>query len=297
MSDNDSSKMGTWVGSLAGAVSALVALLTAYKIQFDPKPTIWWLIACLVEAAIVIMLTIYILRKRPVSLPRGIRTRNRKILVSLFESISNDFKAQVSELSRSQLSLYGRQVRNAQVHLLASLLKESKAPQVRATDIVRRLDLWPTRGVYLRANSRFVQSGGKTTRIFLISKNLINSDENAKEFWEIMEIHKGMGVEVALHIVELLSPEYAEDYVIYSRDCVLVEIEQGDVEFSRGKVTVFFNSNIIDTYLRRFDYLETSNDTKSASEVYDLYRKFFALNGEGSMSFPDRKAAFIREAR
>jgi hypothetical protein len=297
MGKDSRSNLSTWVGSIAAVVSAVVALFTAYKIRFDPAQNLAWAIACLIEAILIIALAVFILRRQPITLPRRIRAQNRGLLESLFKSIFNDFQAQMSELSKSQLSLYGKQVRNAQVHLLDALLVESDSPIVRATDIVRRLDLWPTRGVYLAANKRFVGKGGRISRIFLIHDNLICNDADAGAFWDIMKLHKDMGVNVSLHMINLLSPEYAEDYVLYSRDCVLVEIEQGDVDFARGKVTIFFDARTIDTYLKRFQYLEASNDTKSATEVYGLYRKYFVDVNAGALPFPDRKAQFLREAR
>lgn len=292
------SRLGAWVGSLAGAVSAIVALFTAYKIRFDPVVNLTWAVVCLLQAIAIAVLALILMRRKPVTLPRRIQAQNRRLLESLFDSVADDFKAQIVELSRSRLSLYGRQIRNAQVHLLDVLVKENREPRVRATDIIRNLALWPTRGVYLRANENFIRAGGKTRRIFLVRAELINTQADAVALWNIMETHRKMGVEVYLHVLDLLSPEYAEDYVIYSSDCVLVEIEQGDIDFLMGKVTVFFDANSVQNYVKRFKYLFESNDTRSAREIYDLYRRYFIDNSSTpSVEFSQVKAAFLNEAR
>ncbi|HZM79167.1 MAG TPA: hypothetical protein VFC19_25840 [Candidatus Limnocylindrales bacterium] len=296
MREESRTGLHAWVGTAAAVISALATLFAAYNWRVSASGTVGWTIICLAEAAVIGWLAIYLFRRSPVRLPRGIRAENRRILESLFRSVSKDFEDQLAELSRSQISLYGRQVRNAQVHLLEWLAREVEMPSVRATDIVRRLDLWPTRGVYRAANAKFIKDGGRISRVFLASSDLFNNDEEAAAFWSILEDHKSMGVNVTLHIIDLLAPEFAEDYVIYQKDAVLVEIEQGDVDFSRGKVTVFFDSRTIDAYTKRFQYLHMSNDTKTASEVLALFEKYF-VNVSPGRPFGARKAAFMRDAR
>ena len=292
-----SNRVSTWVGSLAAATSAIFAVVTAYHISFSAKPNLTWVVACLVEAIVILVLAIFILKRKPVALPRGMKARNKKIIKALFESVTNDFSSQIAELSRSQLSLYGRQVRNAQVQLLEILPRFTTSPEVRATDIVRWLDLWPTRGVYLRANQRFIAGGGRTHRIFLIALRLLANEHDVRALNDIMRTHKDMGVNVGLHLLDLLSPEYAEDYVVYSNECVLVEIEQGDIDFSQGKVTVFFDPKVVDTYKGKFKYIDTSNDTKSADEIYDLFKRIFIDPSPQQGSFEQKKSLFLKEAR
>lgn len=296
MRDESRGALRAWIGTAAAVVSALATLFAVYNWRVSASGTLGWTIICMAEAAVIAWLAIYLFRRNPVRLPRGIRAENRRILESLFRSVSKDFEDQLAEMSRSQISLYGRQVRNAQVHLLKWSATEVNMPSVRATDIVRRLDLWPTRGVYRAANAKFIKDGGRISRVFLVGSDILKDDEEAAALWWILKDHRGIGVSVSLHIIDLLAPEFAEDYVIYQKDAVLVEVEQGDVDFSRGKVTVFFDSRTIDAYAKRFQYLHTSNDTKTAEEVLALFEEYFVNNTPGA-SFQSRKAAFMQEAR
>lgn len=293
MQRESSLNVATWVGSLAAAFSAIATAFAAYNWRLED---VQWPAICIAEAIVIGGLGLYILRKRPISIPRGVRTGNRKILESLFRSVSRDFDNQLAELSRSQLSLYGRQVRNAQVHLLEALTQQHEAPVVHATDIIQRIDIWPTRGVYLAANQRFIQEGGRTTRIFLIRSGLIMTNDSAKELWAVMEMHRAMGVHIGLHIIDVLSPEHIEDFVVYNADCVLVETEQGDLDFSTGKATVFFDPRSVELYSNRFDYLAEANDTKSADEVLELYRRQF-VESDDPGTFAIRRQEFLRKVR
>jgi hypothetical protein len=297
-----SQQSATWIGTVAGVVGTLVTIQTAYKIGTDSIPVSWPLLS-LAQSITILALGVYIFRRRRIHIAPKTRPRSRELFASLVGLISRDFENQLSGLAHARVTLYGRQVRAAQIHLLSALKAQSgrELRLVRATDIIRDLGLWPTRGAYLAANREFLQAKATAiTRIFLLHSDLLTGPADVQRMLEIAKMHEAMGVTVRMHLVDLLSAEYIEDFVLYRNDAVLVEAEQGDVDFLRGKVVVYFDAQSIDKYGACFDYLEANNDTKSAAEVYSEFKRVFSAGAEGQAApvpFSEQKARFLNACR
>lgn len=298
MSDKNETSYVAWIGALAAVASAIAAVFTGFNVRGSSLSAATWPMLSGIEAVVIGILAVYLARRPLLALPRGIRVKNRQMVESLFRSVSRGVDEQLRELRSSRISLYGRHVLNAQVSLMEATGREYKDARIRATDIVRRLDLWPARTAYVRANESFLKAGGTIERIFILSSDLLTSDDDAKKLASILEMHATMGVKVGLQFSDVLRNEDLEDFIVYADDCVLLEVEQADVDFATGKVTVFFDADSVTKYRRKFETLQnaTDRDYKAAREVLDRFTSLMAKPIAGT-TFSDRKAELLRAVR
>ncbi|HEV2756571.1 MAG TPA: hypothetical protein VG318_12445 [Actinomycetota bacterium] len=299
MPDRQNHDVAAWIGSAAAVVSAAAAVITALTVNGEDRAPdhLLWAGLAILEALVIAGLVLFGLRRSRIVFPRRTGARNSAIMQSLFKSVSGDFEAQLADLRRARISLFGDRVRWAQIFLMDYCRKAERDMPVVATDIIRDLALWPTRKPYLEANKRFTEDQGRISRIFLVEAALLRRDEDVLALWSVIESHRDIDVGVALHILDLLAPKYHEDFILYSRDCVLVEIQQGDIGFTRGKATIFFDGETIDDYARRFEYLSEANDTRAAADVLRAFQSKLVRTVGGPGTFEERKRSFLDAAQ
>jgi hypothetical protein len=297
MSEKNETSYAAWIAALAAVASAIAAVFMGFNARGSSLSAATWPLLSGIEAVIIGILAVYLARRPLLALPRGLRVQNRHMVESLFRSVSRGVDEQLRELRSSRISLYGRHVLNAQVSLMEAT-SEHKDGRIRATDIVLRLDLWPKRTAYLRANESFLKAGGTIERIFIISSDLLTSDDDAKRLGSILEMHAAMGVKVGLQFSDVLRHEDIEDFIVYANDCVLLEVEQADVNFATGKATVFFDADSVRKYRGKFETLQnaTDRDYKAARAVLDMFNSFMAKPTVGK-TFADRKIELLRAVR
>lgn len=270
--EDKSQQVASWLGTAAGIVGTVVTILATYKISFGQITNRAWTLTALGEAVLVGVMGLYLLRHRVVRLPRGIRARNRALLESTMRVITADLERQLHELRNARITLYGLQVRRAQIHLLQAWQCYKGDRVIYATDLVGSVDVLRTRGEYFTANKHFIRDGGRIERIFLVQAVALESRAFVSALDSMMRDHEAIGVDVMLHITDVMASEYRQDFVLFSSDCVLVEQEQADEAFLGGRMACYFDATTLDLYAARYNHIRGGPDAQPARETLRLFR-------------------------
>jgi hypothetical protein len=136
--------------------------------------------------------------------------------------------------------------------LFRVLIESGSQPQrVLAADLTTNPSLLTARREYLAVNRQLVEAGGTVQRLFICWTDDLVKQDFARSLLELIDHHRSLGVQCALAVRDRLRADQAIDFVVISKAAVLVEEEQGDAEYLRGRSSVYFKS--VERWAGRFE--------------------------------------------
>ncbi|MEU1377988.1 hypothetical protein ABZ442_30690 [Streptomyces triculaminicus] len=234
---------------LAGIVTPIAAWLTARGTTKN--------VLLVVETVIVMLLVgshIW-LRKRFIQLRRANNLRDMDdahyydlVRAKLEHELVSDYGA----VADGHMQVYAGEVPRLSVMLLQTLLESESQPQrILASDLTTDPSLLTRRREYLAANRQLLNNGGSIQRLFIAYERDLNREDYARSLLQLIGYHREMGVTCGLAVRDRLRADQAVDVIIISAAAALVEDEQGDADYSKGRSTVHFKG--VDRWIARFE--------------------------------------------
>ncbi|MEU2516099.1 hypothetical protein [Streptomyces syringium] len=87
--------------------------------------------------------------------------------------------------------------------------------------------------------------------MFIVHRDDLARESFARDLLTLISQHRQGGVTCGLAVREALRPEQAVDYIVFAAAAVLVEEEQGDADYTRGRSSVHFKN--ITRWQERFE--------------------------------------------
>ncbi|MCM2424224.1 hypothetical protein [Streptomyces sp. RKAG293] len=209
------------------------------------------------ETAIVIALTgnHLWLRKRFITLRRATNLKAMDdaqyydlVRAHLEQELISDY----GEIADGHLQVYASEVPRLSVLLVKTLLDSPTQPKrILAADLTTNPGLLAQRREYLAANRRLLETGGTINRLFIVFQDDLRREDYAKDFLALVNHHRQLGVTCGLAVRDRLRADQAVDVVIIAAAAALVEEEQGDAEYTRGRSSVYFKN--VERWIGRFE--------------------------------------------
>ncbi|MEU5714237.1 hypothetical protein AB0G71_00335 [Streptomyces sp. NPDC020403] len=166
--------------------------------------------------------------------------------------LERDLIADFGEIADGHLQVYASEVPRLSVMLFRVLIESGAQPQrVLAADLTTNPNLLTVRREYLAANRQLIESGGSVQRLFICWADDLARAEFGRSLLQLVDHHRSLGVQCALAVRDRLRADQAIDFVVVSKAAVLVEEEQGDAEYVRGRSSVYFKS--VERWAGRFE--------------------------------------------
>ncbi|MER7122445.1 hypothetical protein ACFQL8_24190 [Streptomyces goshikiensis] len=145
------------------------------------------------------------------------------------------------EIADGHLRVYASEVPRLSALLVSTVTNSQAQPQrILAADLTTNPTLLTGRREYLAANRRFTASGGRIDRLFIVwARDLANADF-ARALLKLVDQHRDLGVICGLAVRDRLRADQAVDVVVFAGAAALVEEEQGDADYNRGRSSVYF---------------------------------------------------------
>ncbi|MFL4909405.1 hypothetical protein ACJ6WF_41035 [Streptomyces sp. MMS24-I2-30] len=154
--------------------------------------------------------------------------------------------------------------------LLQTLLESQSQPQrILASDLTTDPGLLTRRREYLAANRQLLQAGGTINRLFIAYERDLNSEDYARSLLALIDSHRDLGVTCGLAVRDRLRADQAVDVIIISAAAALIEDEQGDADYTKGRSTVHFKG--VDRWITRFESVWGGNGASSATAALRTY--------------------------
>lgn len=166
--------------------------------------------------------------------------------------LERDLIADFGEIADGHLQVYASEVPRLSVLLFNVLIDSGAQPQrVLAADLTTNPNLLTARREYLAVNRRLIEAGGTVQRLFICwTADLVEADF-ARSLLQLVDHHRSLGVQCALAVRDRLRADQAIDFVVIAGAAVLVEEEQGDAEYLRGRSSVYFKQ--VERWAGRFE--------------------------------------------
>ncbi|GGP79990.1 hypothetical protein [Streptomyces melanogenes] len=150
------------------------------------------------------------------------------------------------------VQVYAGEVPRISVMLVKTLVDSQTQPQrILAADLTTDPQLLTSRRDYLAANRALLQQGGTIQRLFIAYARDLASETYARDLLQLIDHHRAMGVTCGLAVRDRLRADQAVDVIIISSAAALVEDEQGDADYTKGRSTVHFKD--VGRWITRFD--------------------------------------------
>ncbi|MEU0743021.1 hypothetical protein [Streptomyces sp. NPDC006134] len=173
------------------------------------------------------------------------------------------------EIADGHLRVYASEVPRLSALLVTTLTDAASEPQrILAADLTTNPQLLTQRREYLAANRRFTELGGTINRLFIVYRDDLLKQEFAQALLELIGRHRDIGVTCGLAVRDRLRADEAVDYVVFAQAAVLVEEEQGDADYTRGRSSVYFKG--VDRWRHRFEGV-WGNGADSAPRALQTY--------------------------
>ncbi|MFB7593577.1 hypothetical protein [Streptomyces sp. NPDC056160] len=88
-------------------------------------------------------------------------------------------------------------------------------------------------------------------RLFICWQDDLVKHEFARSLLALIDHHRSLGVQCALAVRDRLRADQAVDFVVISKAAVLLEEEQGDSDYRRGRSSVYFKQ--VERWAGRFE--------------------------------------------
>ncbi|SBV00599.1 hypothetical protein YW5DRAFT_01920 [Streptomyces sp. Ncost-T6T-1] len=209
------------------------------------------------ETVIVIALTANLLwlRKAHITLRRvnNLKRMDDARFYGLIRShLENELISDYSDIADGHMRVYASEVPQLSVLLVDTLTASASTPRrILAADLTTNPSLLTQRHDYLAANRRFVESGGDILRLFIAYRDDLVEEHYATSLLELIDRHRGLGVTCGIAVRDRLRAEEAVDFIVFASAAVLVEEEQGDSTYRRGRSSVYFKG--VERWTRRFE--------------------------------------------
>ncbi|MFE3946404.1 hypothetical protein ACFXPV_31805 [Streptomyces sp. NPDC059118] len=166
--------------------------------------------------------------------------------------LERELVSDYGEIADGHLRVYASEVPRLSALLVNTLTNAASQPQrILAADLTTNPQLLTQRREYLAANRRFAELGGAIHRLFIVHRSDLIRQDFAQALLELIGRHRDIGVTCGLAVRDRLRADEAVDYVVFAQAAVLVEEEQGDADYTRGRSSVYFKN--IDRWRNRFD--------------------------------------------
>ncbi|MFK0238245.1 hypothetical protein [Streptomyces vinaceus] len=145
------------------------------------------------------------------------------------------------EIADGHLRVYASEVPRLSVLLVNTVTDAQAQPQrILAADLTTNPTLLTGRREYIAANRRFTEAGGRIDRLFIVWAADLAKEEFARSLLELIGQHRDLGVTCGLAVRDRLRADQAVDVVVFAGAAALVEEEQGDADYNRGRSSVYF---------------------------------------------------------
>lgn len=173
------------------------------------------------------------------------------------------------EIADGHLRVYASEVPRLSTLLVKTLTEAQSDPQrILAADLTTNPALLTQRREYLAANRRFTEGGGRIDRLFIVFRDDLVKQDFARALLELIGQHRDLGVTCGLAVRDRLRADQAVDVVIFASAAVLVEEEQGDAEYNRGRSSVYFKG--VERWTGRFESV-WGHGADSAPRILQAY--------------------------
>ncbi|WP_033257744.1 MULTISPECIES: hypothetical protein [Kitasatospora] len=173
------------------------------------------------------------------------------------------------EIADGHLQVYAGEVPRLSVLLFQALIDSGSEPKrVLAADLTTNPSLLKQRREYLAVNRRLVEAGGTIQRLFIAFAADLAREDYARSLLQLVDHHRSLGVTCGIAVRDRLRADQAIDFVVVARAAVLVEEDQGDAEYTRGRSSVYFKQ--IDRWTGRFESI-WGHGTDAAPFVLQTY--------------------------
>ncbi|WP_330457682.1 hypothetical protein OIB37_12630 [Streptomyces sp. NBC_00820] len=173
------------------------------------------------------------------------------------------------DIADGHLRVYASEVPRLSALLVTTLTDAASEPQrILAADLTTNPHLLTQRREYFAANRRFTENGGTINRLFIVYRHDLLKQDFAQALLKLIDRHRDIGVTCGLAVRDQLRADEAVDYVVFAHGAVLVEEEQGDADYTRGRSSVYFKG--IDRWHNRFNNV-WGNGADSAPRTLQAY--------------------------
>ncbi|MFD7734152.1 hypothetical protein ACFV6F_27695 [Kitasatospora phosalacinea] len=209
-----------------------------------------------VETALVLLLvTGHIWMRRVYITLRRANNRNMddaKYFDLVRSQLERELISDFGEIADGHLQVYAGEVPRLSVLLFQSLIDSAAEPQrVLAADLTTNPNLLTQRREYLAVNRRLIEAGGTINRLFIAYAADLVREDYARALLQLVNHHRSLGVTCGIAVRDRLRADQAVDFVVVSRAAVLVEEDQGDADYTRGRSSVYFKQ--VDRWTGRFE--------------------------------------------
>ncbi|MFE4577430.1 hypothetical protein [Streptomyces chartreusis] len=166
--------------------------------------------------------------------------------------LEHELVSDYSAIADGHLQVYATEVPRLSVLLVKTLLESQSQPQrILASDLTTDPGLLTRRREYLAANRQLLHAGGTINRLFIAYERDLNREDYARSLLQLIDSHRDLGVTCGLAVRDRLRADQAVDVIIISAAAALVEDEQGDADYTKGRSTVHFKG--VDRWISRFE--------------------------------------------
>jgi hypothetical protein len=183
--------------------------------------------------------------------------------------LERELLSDYGEIADGHLRVYASGVPRLSVLLVKTLIEARSEPQrILAADLTTNPTLLAQRREYIAANRRFTESGGRIDRLFIVYRDDLVTQDFARSLLELIGQHRDLGVTCGLAVRDRLRAEQAVDVVVFASAAVLVEEEQGDADYQRGRSSVYFKG--VERWIGRFETV-WGHGADSAPRILQAY--------------------------
>ncbi|MFZ3475921.1 hypothetical protein ACODT3_40815 [Streptomyces sp. 4.24] len=230
--------------------NALSAIITIVGVA---APVVGWAVArvnlkalLIVQAVLILILAAghYWTRKTYVPLRRVTSLKfmdNAEYYDRVRAKLEAELISNYNEIADGHLRVYASDVPRFSALLVNTVTETQTEPQhILAADLTTNPGLLSGRREYINASRRFTEAGGRIDRIYIVHAADLAKRDFAAALLDLADAHRDLGVTCGLAVRDRLRADQAVDYVVLAGAAALVEEEQGDAEYNRGRSSVYF---------------------------------------------------------
>ncbi|WP_367141008.1 MULTISPECIES: hypothetical protein [Streptomyces] len=227
---------------------AVIGIITPVAAWVTAQPDVKNVLIIAETVIVLILLASHLwLRSRYITLRRAnnLKTMDDPRYYDLVRAhVEAELVSDYSEIADGHMRVYASEVPRLSVTLVKTLLESQAQPQkILAADLTTDPGLLTRRREYLAANRQMIESGGEIRRLFIAYRDDLARETYARDLLALIASHRQLGVTCGLAVREHLRPEQAVDFVVFAAAAVLVEEEQGDADYTRGRSSVYFKDS------------------------------------------------------
>ncbi|MGW6412200.1 hypothetical protein ACWF95_34105 [Streptomyces vinaceus] len=193
--------------------------------------------------------------------------------VPYYDRVRSQLEAELisdyNEIADGHLRVYAAEVPRLSALLVKTVTDAQAQPQrILAADLTTNPQLLTSRREYISANRRFIDGGGRIDRVFIVHAADLARQDFADSLLKLVGQHRDLGVTCGLAVRDRLRADQAVDVVVFAQAAALVEEEQGDGDYNRGRSSVYFKG--VARWADRFESV-WGHGSDSAPRVLQAY--------------------------